>query len=160
VSVHWHEGKTAHYATLGRRAFAQIVDGSIASIGMIPLIVSSFTMFNSFFEGPNPMMFPITMFLNMGISFVWMLILLFAFSLGEGKWGATPGKWLAGIRVVGTDLKPCGFGRALVRNFLKVVDSFFNFMVGIIMVAFTKDWQRVGDMVARTIVIRKTEAPQ
>jgi len=68
------------------------------------------------------------------------------------------GKWLAGIRVVGTDLRPCGFGRALLRNVLKIADSFFNFMVGIVLVTFTKDWQRVGDMLARTIVIRKAEA--
>ena len=35
-----------------------------------------------------------------------------------------------GIRVVGTDLQPCGFGRALLRNFLAFVDGFFNFLVG------------------------------
>jgi len=72
------------------------------------------------------------------------------------RWGLTPGKWIVGIRVVGTDLQPCGFGRALLRNFLKMVDGFYNFMVGILIVTFTKDWQRVGDMAARTIVIRKT----
>lgn len=47
--------------------------------------------------------------------------------------------------------------RALLRNFLKVVDGFFNFLVGILIVTFTKDWQRVGDMAARTTVIRKVE---
>jgi len=35
-------------------------------------------------------------------------------------------------------------------------DGFFNFMIGILLVAFTDDWQRVGDMAARTIVIRDT----
>jgi uncharacterized RDD family membrane protein YckC len=56
---------------------------------------------------------------------------------------------------VGADLRPCGFGRALLRNFLKMVDGFFNFMVGMLIVTFTREWQRVGDMAARTIVIRK-----
>ena len=57
------------------------------------------------------------------------------------------------IRVVGTDLRPCGFGRALIRNLLKLVDGFFNFLVGILLVAFTPEWQRLGDLAARTIVI-------
>ena len=157
VSIHWHGGKTAQYASLSRRAIAQIVDGLIASVGMLPFIVSSFTNFDSFLAGPNPMMFPAMMLLNMGFAFLWMLILLFAFSLGESKWGVTPGKWLAGIRVVGADLRPCGFGRALLRNFLKVVDGYFSFLVGILLVTFTKKWQRLGDMAARTIVIRKAE---
>ena len=56
--------------------------------------------------------------------------------------------------MVGLDLKPCGFGRALIRNLLKLVDGFFNFMVGIILSALTEKWQRLGDMAARTIVIR------
>jgi uncharacterized RDD family membrane protein YckC len=34
------------------------------------------------------------------------------------------------------------------------VDGFFNFLVGILLVAFTPEWQRVGDLAARTIVIR------
>jgi len=59
-----------------------------------------------------------------------------------------------GIRVVGTDLHRCGVGRALVRNLLKLVDGFFNFLIGILMVAFTAEWQRLGDMAARTVVIR------
>ena len=52
-----------------------------------------------------------------------------------------------------SDLEPCGFSRALVRNFLKVIDGFFNFMVGIMVVALSENWQRVGDMAARTVVV-------
>ncbi len=33
--------------------------------------------------------------------------------------------------------------------------AFFNFMVGVIIVAFTENWQRVGDKAARTIVVVK-----
>jgi uncharacterized RDD family membrane protein YckC len=59
-----------------------------------------------------------------------------------------------GIRVLGTDLHPCGFGRALVRNLLKFIDGFFNFMVGILLSALSENWQRLGDMAARTVVVR------
>jgi uncharacterized RDD family membrane protein YckC len=82
----------------------------------------------------------------MGLVFV-------AFAVSEGFWGVTPGKWLVSIRVVGTDLRPCGFGRALLRNVLKLVDGFFNFLVGVLLIAFTPEWQRLGDLAARTIVI-------
>lgn len=163
VTVHSHGGETAQYASLTRRALAQVVDGMILFAGMLPLALQWFNMFDMFemFENETDMiMFPILMIASFAFTFLWTLFLLLAFSLTEGKWGATPGKWLVGIRVVGTDHRPCGFGRALLRNFLKVVDGFFNFMVGMLIVTFTKDWQRVGDMAARTIVIRKTPTAQ
>jgi len=81
--------------------------------------------------------------------------MLVVYSFLEGQYCLTPGKWLLGIRVVGTDLRPCGFGRALLRNILRFVDGFFNYLVGIMLVAFTENQQRVGDFAARTIVVRK-----
>ena len=56
--------------------------------------------------------------------------------------------------MLGVDLHPCGIGRGLLRNLLKAVDGFFNFMVGIMVVALNENWQRVGDMAARTVVVR------
>jgi len=82
-----------------------------------------------------------------------MIIWLLVFSALEGKHGATPGKWLLGIRVMGTDLQPCGFGRAFLRNILKFVDGFFNFLVGVMLAALSNNWQRIGDMAARTVVV-------
>ncbi|NIS60529.1 MAG: RDD family protein, partial [Proteobacteria bacterium] len=84
---------------------------------------------------------------------LWAILCLFVFSFLEGKWGVTLGKWAVGIRVLGVDLRPCGFGRALVRNLLKFIDGFFNFMIGILLIGLTENWQRVGDMAARTVVI-------
>jgi uncharacterized RDD family membrane protein YckC len=156
VSSHSYAGETVPFASLTRRALAQLTDGVILAAGMLPLAFYFFTMFERMESEFEPFMFPLYFFGSFLFFFVWAMFLLHVFSFTEGAWGATPGKWLLGIRVVGTDLKPCGFWRALLRNFLKVVDGFFNFMVGILIVAFTKDWQRVGDMAARTIVIRKT----
>jgi uncharacterized RDD family membrane protein YckC len=88
---------------------------------------------------------------------IWALLVLVGFSFLEGRRGLTPGKWLVGIRVVGIDLSPCGFGRGLVRNALKFVDGFFNYMVGILIVALTENWQRVGDLAARTVVVMASD---
>jgi uncharacterized RDD family membrane protein YckC len=34
-----------------------------------------------------------------------------------------------------------------------VVDGFFNFMMGTMVAALSENWQRVGDMAARTVVV-------
>ena len=112
---------------------------------------SFFDMEDFFISGPAGMAGIFSMF---AFSALWVLICFFAFSILEGKLGRTPGKWLTGIRVLGMDLQPCGIGRGLLRNLLKVVDGFFNFMVGIMVVALSENWQRVGDMASRTVVVR------
>jgi hypothetical protein len=37
------------------------------------------------------------------------------------------------------------------------IDGFFNYMVGILIVAFKEKWQRVGDLAARTVVVMSGE---
>jgi uncharacterized RDD family membrane protein YckC len=143
--------ETVAYASLTRRAISQLADAAIA---FAPLALVGYTLFSGFedlTEGPQ---FVFRVFGAMAGAAVWLLLVLVAFSVGEGRWGVTPGKWVTGIRVVGTDLRPCGLGRAFVRNLLKMVDGFFNYLIGILMVAFTPQWQRLGDLAARTIVIR------
>lgn len=149
------------FASLTRRAFAQIVDffvlGAPAIAGVLFLypISDIEKMF-----GSAPFHFLAVFGLMLG-TLLWAIVCLFVFSFLEGKWGVTPGQWAVGIRVLGTELRPCGFGRALVRNLLKFIDGFFNFMIGILLVALTENWQRVGDMAARarTVVVdvRKEE---
>ena len=75
-------------------------------------------------------------------------------SFMEGRWGTTPGKWLLGIRVVDLNGNVCGFWRALLRGALRVFDGAMGFVVGMFVVAFTPSWQRVGDLAAKTIVVR------
>jgi len=53
-------------------------------------------------------------------------ILLFSlgflyFSIAEGVWGAGLGKWLKGLRVVRTNGRPPGVGRALIRIFIPIL---------------------------------------
>lgn len=142
------------FASLTQRALSQIIDAVILAG---PALVGSFLMMPILFDFEK--MFgqhPFRMMAGFGLMFgelIWVIIGIAIFSFLEGKWGGTPGKWALGIRVIGTDLNPCGFGRALVRNLLKFVDGFFNFMVGVMLVALTEEWQRVGDLAARTIVI-------
>jgi len=142
------------YASIAKRAIAQVIDalvlGGPTVGGWLVMMSSVMDMEKMMQKGPMFMFSGIGLMLG---GMLWAIVGLLVFSFLEGKWGRTPGKWAMGIQVIGTDLQPCGFGRAFIRNLLKALDGFFNFMVGILLVALTEHWQRVGDMAARTVVI-------
>ncbi len=141
------------YASVIRRAIAQMVDIVI----LILPFAFVFGLMSIFYKNDFISFHEISRHYRIYIILITIIIFfifsLFYFSIPEGLWGLTPGKMLMKIRVLGEDMKPCGIGRALLRNILKVVDGFFNFLVGIVVVAFTENWQRIGDLAARTIVI-------
>lgn len=157
----WHVRPTAaaRYASLTQRAFACIIDMAIA---WGPVIVGYVIMLAGFMDmeevARNPQTF---LFAPFGLVFgglCWALFAFLLFTWTEGNSGTTPGKYALGICVLGSeDLLPCGFGRALIRNLLQFADGFFSFLVGILVVAFSDKWQRVGDMAARTVVVRSSE---
>jgi uncharacterized RDD family membrane protein YckC len=93
-----------------------------------------------------------------GAALLWGTLVLFVFAWLEGVKGRTPGKQLFGLRVIGLDGSPCGFGRALLRSVAGMVDGFFHGLVGILLVALGPWQQRLGDRVARTLVVRETGA--
>jgi uncharacterized RDD family membrane protein YckC len=72
-----------------------------------------------------------------------------------GKRGATPGKRALGLRVVQASGSPITFGQAVVRNFLRFIDSmpFFTYAFGLTSCLASKRFQRLGDLAAGTVVI-------
>jgi uncharacterized RDD family membrane protein YckC len=147
-------GRRRTFASLWQRALAQLVDLVPFLAGFLVPTAWMWRMFSDperlVESGP---LFPFLFFGLFIAAFLWALLVLVAFSYFEGRFGKTPGKWLLGIRVLGTDLRPCGFGRAFLRNLLTFVDGFFSFLVGALLVALTENWQRLGDLAARTIVV-------
>ena len=75
-------------------------------------------------------------------------------SLLEGLWGKTIGKKICGIVVLKDDFTQCTLGSGFLRNLMRIVDSFFYYLVAVVAVAGTMKWQRLGDLVAGTIVVR------
>jgi uncharacterized RDD family membrane protein YckC len=149
------EGSRRRFASLWQRALAQLVDAVPLVAGFLAPMVWMWRVFSDpeeFFADSGPM-FMLWFFGLFAAAFACSLLVLIAYSYFEGRFGKTPGKWLLGIRVLGTDLRPCGFGRAILRNLLTFVDGFFNFLVGALLVALTENWQRLGDLAARTIVV-------
>jgi uncharacterized RDD family membrane protein YckC len=70
--------------------------------------------------------------------------------------GRTPGKRLAGLRVVRTDGAPVGLVESLARNLLRVVELPLGYAPAILAVALGPRRQRVGDLVAGTLVVRES----
>lgn len=70
--------------------------------------------------------------------------------------GRTPGKRWNGLRVVRVGGQPVGFLTSAIRNLLRIVDWLPSFyLVGIAAVLATGKNQRIGDVVAGTIVVRE-----
>ncbi len=67
--------------------------------------------------------------------------------------GASIGKLLLGLRVVGSSGQKAGFGRMLVRWLLLIVDLFCFGVVGLVTSLVTHPHRRVGDMAGGTYVI-------
>jgi uncharacterized RDD family membrane protein YckC len=72
----------------------------------------------------------------------------------EAAWGATLGKAMVGIQVVGTR-QGRSFSACAVRNVLRIVDGLGFYLVGTVVAACSAARQRVGDIYARTAVIEK-----
>lgn len=74
----------------------------------------------------------------------------------QGLTGRTVGKALTGVRTVGEDGAPPGLLKALLRWVLWAVDAFPYVvpLLGPIVALTTQGHRRVGDMVAKTYVVR------
>jgi uncharacterized RDD family membrane protein YckC len=80
------------------------------------------------------------------------------FILQEGFWnGLTIGKMAFGLRVRMADGTPITFTAALGRNFVRVADFLpFGYFAGMLATFTTPRAQRLGDLVANTVVVRES----
>src|SRR4029077_2373383 len=68
--------------------------------------------------------------------------------------GSTPGKRMAGVRIVSRDGGAASVGALLTRNVFRLVDSLPLFYgVGLITVVLTREHLRIGDMAAGTLLV-------
>ena len=75
--------------------------------------------------------------------------------LWQARTGQTIGKRIMGIRVVRTTLNPCGLVRCLIRELFLLLDStwLLSCVPGVCFILSTRNSQRIGDLLADTIVI-------
>ena len=67
--------------------------------------------------------------------------------------GATPGKRLAGVRIVNRHGRTPGIASLVVRNVLRPIDSFVFYAVGLASVLLTPQAVRIGDLAAGTLLV-------
>jgi len=86
---------------------------------------------------------------------LWLAIAVSLLVVMQGQWGVTPGKLCCRLRTLRTSLKPCGFAASLARELVMCVDAsnFFCWTPGILSIALSNYRQRLGDLVADTIVV-------
>ena len=86
---------------------------------------------------------------------LFMLLTTGVLVLTESTFGRSPGKVLLGLRVVRLDGGvPC-MGAAATRALMLLIDWFWSFgVVGLLLAGFTRRRQRLGDLLAGTMVVR------
>ena len=93
-----------------------------------------------------------------------ILVVLFAAQwlysfLWEGLTGRSPGKMALGLRVVTVSGRPIGLGTAALRNVLRAADVLPTaYLAGLVSMALTRRFQRLGDLVAGTMVVHADRA--
>jgi uncharacterized RDD family membrane protein YckC len=94
-----------------------------------------------------------------GVGVGLILVAVFAaqwvyFVVWEGFTGRTPGKSALRLRVLTTTGRPIHFTDAALRNILRAADALPNaYVTGLVSMALTRRFQRLGDLVAGTMVI-------
>lgn len=140
-------------AGIGNRAYALIIDYLI--LGFTLLISFVITVFLTYqlnsISGS---------FIGEIIKWLWAIEALVGFTIYVGYFviletvcqGQTPGKKRIKIRVICDDGKPVRLIQATLRALLRPVDDLF--FIGVFLIIFVKKEQRIGDLVAGTIVIQ------
>src|SRR5829696_5980486 len=139
----------------GRRIVATIVDGLILGALFTVMLMLFGTVTTIANIGPfdwnvSTISMPALPSLLYGVIVVLYYILL------EGYLGQTVGKMVLGIKVVREDNGEApGLGGATIRTLFRIVDGLFSYLVAFIAVLISGKNQRLGDMAAHTLVVRK-----
>ena len=146
-------------ASIGNRFLACAVDHAL-QILTIAVIVIAFTLIGNL-ASLGDQLVEAPKWVKAVLIILVFLILSSYFVFFEWVWnGQTPGKRWLKLRVIREDGRPITFWEAAVRNLLRTFDMmpapFYS--IGLISVFINERDQRVGDMIAGTVVVREREA--
>jgi uncharacterized RDD family membrane protein YckC len=141
-------------ANLGSRVLAYLIDMVVVVAGIVAVLFAM-----ALLGQTSDVVVPDWVALTI------VLVLLPAWWLGyfiafETLWrGRTPGKAALGLRVVTKEGAPVRFRHAAIRGLLGLVDFLvLGGFIAVVFILFTRDNQRLGDMVAGTLVLRERSA--
>lgn len=144
-------------AGIGPRFLALFIDLIIQGIASVVLMFVCF-MLLGIFAGTGDQAESFLFFMIILIAFLAILTIYIGYPLAfELLWnGQTPGKRWTGIRVASKDGLPLGLKEIAIRNLFRMVDYLPSYgFVGMVSFLGTKHQQRVGDIVAGTVVVRE-----
>lgn len=75
----------------------------------------------------------------------------------ETLYGGTVGKLALGLKVVKEDGSAPDWQTSIVRTLLRIIDGLFVYLIGAILVWTSPTNQRLGDKVAKTLVVKKDQ---
>jgi uncharacterized RDD family membrane protein YckC len=131
-------------AGVGVRAVALIIDFLIKSVAMA-IIFGIFALIGK---------------AGVGIALIIAFLLEWFYPVYFEVWqqGCTPGKKIMHIRVINDDGTPVTFGASLLRNLLRVADFLpLMYVAGIVTSVMNREFKRLGDLVAGTLVVYEAE---
>ncbi|MDI6724518.1 MAG: RDD family protein [Methanobacterium sp.] len=143
------ENSEFELASLGRRIIAYLVDMFVLVIIVTVVLIPIFIIQYIYFSYDEILMELVSNLLFVFIMFGYFIVM--EGPLGKGR---TIGKMALKLRVIKEkDNSRISYGQSIVRNLLRIVDGFFFYIVGMILISSSKKNQRLGDNVAKTLVI-------
>lgn len=142
---------------LGNRVYAGFIDITIKALIIISLIFLAVG--GSAVLDQLPLPESSRSYLGLiAVGILCLVILCVAFGyhiLFEGLWrGQTPGKKLAGIRVIDQNGQPVSWASVWIRNLIGALDVSLVF-IGLLVIWIDPHERRLGDLAAGTLVIRE-----
>ncbi|MDO4703395.1 RDD family protein [Tannerella sp.] len=137
-------------ASIGSRILARIIDSLLlfAYLFVISLLFRIYTNFTDIKE--------LDLVLSLAIIVCYLPALCYSLLWEVFNRGQSPGKKLAGIRVVMKDGSTPSFSAYLLRWLLLLVDLHMSF-IGLIPIILTRNNQRFGDLAGGTLVIKEND---
>jgi uncharacterized RDD family membrane protein YckC len=135
----------------GSRAYAFVIDWHIRLLlALLWLLVGHLIFFRGLKMTPNPG--------SSYVLWVWLpTVLIYVFYhpvLEIAMRGRTPGKRIAGVRLVTREGDIPSAGSLLLRNVFRILDSLpVCYLVGLITVVLTEHHVRIGDIAAGTLLV-------
>ncbi|MEV4350891.1 RDD family protein [Actinoplanes sp. NPDC049596] len=132
----------------GRRVVATIIDGIV--LGVLGNILAALFGFDVVVDNRE-----LTRLATGGNLLLFVVAALY-YVLMEAYLGRTVGKMVTGIRVIDGESgrTPPGVGKAILRTIFRLIDGIFGYLVAFVVVLASPSRRRIGDIVARTQVVR------
>jgi uncharacterized RDD family membrane protein YckC len=130
------------YQGIGIRFVSLLIDSII--LGIIIGVVGGVIGFGAVSKGMIPWW----------VGLIYFIIYIGYFTYLEGSQGQTVGKMVTKIKVVREDGKHIDMNQALIRNILRIIDGLIVYLIGAILIWRSEKKQRLGDSIAKTVVVK------